>query len=329
MNNEIRKFLNELTSSAGTIVNGDQLARRAQHMAVQLARHEAEPIAYRVTYNDGHKSGWFDGQPSDRDRKDVDEGVIGSLEFAYAEPAQPAGAITGFDLTTSDGGRGFVAELFKNHLRRHDFTRYINQTLAADFACALAGWLEPIVNAAVPQTEAAQSADERMKAAGMFTVAELLSGTPLDGLVKHAGVNDLATFAQWVEMKRTQYLKQHAAYELGDKPKDDMYEWMVAHCAVYTEVHVNLKAAMAEPAERTPKDYAIEHGGYLATAADNVQKAYQAYGLAQMNVDEGGDDGEGELAEAVDNARTDLHEALNTMRGMTYEFRKRCDRVNV
>lgn len=75
--------------------------------------------------------------------------------------------------------------------------------------------------------------------------------------------------------------------------------------------------------ERTPQDYAIEHAGYLATAADSVQEAYKTYSLAQMNVDEAGDDGEGELNELVDDARDDLHEALNDLRGMTYEFRKR------
>ncbi|SDJ40523.1 Lar family restriction alleviation protein [Pseudomonas abietaniphila] len=77
--------------------------------------------------------------------------------------------------------------------------------------------------------------------------------------------------------------------------------------------------------ERTPQDYAIEHAEYLAAAADGVQEAYKAYSLAQMNVDEGGDEGEDELAEVVDSARQDLHEALHNLRNMTYEFRKRRD----
>lgn len=79
--------------------------------------------------------------------------------------------------------------------------------------------------------------------------------------------------------------------------------------------------------ERTPQDYAIEHAEYLAAAADGVQEAYKAYSLAQMNVDEGGDEGEDELAEVVDSARADLHEALHNLRNMTYEFRKRRDRA--
>ncbi len=94
----------------------------------------------------------------------------------------------------------------------------------------------------------------------------------------------------------------------------------------------NTRAAPSEDVravvdERTPKDYAIEHAEYLATAADGVQEAYKAYSLAQMNIDEGGDDGEGELAELVDGARQDLHEALQNLRGMAYEFRKRSARA--
>ena len=87
--------------------------------------------------------------------------------------------------------------------------------------------------------------DERMKAAGMFTVAELLKGAPLDAVMTHAGVKDLETFAQWIEMKRAQYLTMQARYDLGEKAPDDLHEWVVAHSAVFTEVHVNLKAAIA------------------------------------------------------------------------------------
>ena len=77
----------------------------------------------------------------------------------------------------------------------------------------------------------------------------------------------------------------------------------------------------------SPKDYAIEHASYLATAADQVLADYQAYTLAQMIANEGGDDGEEELTDAIDQARDDLHEGLSNLRSMTYEFRKRRDRA--
>src|SRR5471030_180825 len=43
-----------------------------------------------------------------------------------------------FDLNTPDGGRGYIANLFKTVLKRHDYRQYINERLAGDFACTLA-----------------------------------------------------------------------------------------------------------------------------------------------------------------------------------------------
>lgn len=78
----------------------------------------------------------------------------------------------------------------------------------------------------------------------------------------------------------------------------------------------------AENPDRSPEDYAIEHAEYMAKSADDVLAKFQAYGLALLAVDEGGDDGEGELLENIDSTRSDLQEALVDLRGMAYEFRK-------
>jgi len=48
------------------------------------------------------------------------------------------------DLCTSSGGRAYIADYFATQLRRHDFAKYINSTLAADFACALAQHLSKL-----------------------------------------------------------------------------------------------------------------------------------------------------------------------------------------
>lgn len=89
--------------------------------------------------------------------------------------------------------------------------------------------------------------DQRMKAAGMLSVAELLAGAPLDAFMKHAGVNDLATFAEWLEMRRGECIRMHARYDLGERDKgDDLYEWTIAHAAVFNEVHINFRAAQAD-----------------------------------------------------------------------------------
>jgi len=82
----------------------------------------------------------------------------------------------------------------------------------------------------------------------------------------------------------------------------------------------------AEQLDRSPESYAIEHAEYMAKSADDVLAKFQTYGLALLAVDEGGDDGEGELFEAIDSARQDLQESLVDLRGMVYEFRKRSNR---
>jgi hypothetical protein len=55
------------------------------------------------------------------------------------KPVEP-----GFDLNTPDGGRGYIDNLFKTVLKRHDYRQYINEPLAGDFACTLAQHFERI-----------------------------------------------------------------------------------------------------------------------------------------------------------------------------------------
>ncbi|KVN91185.1 hypothetical protein WJ68_35430 [Burkholderia ubonensis] len=60
------------------------------------------------------------------------------MRCAPADAGEPIGQ---HDLSTSTGGRAYIAEFFAKRLRRHDFGRYITGQLAADFACALAAYL--------------------------------------------------------------------------------------------------------------------------------------------------------------------------------------------
>lgn len=71
------------------------------------------------------------------------------------------------------------------------------------------------------------------------------------------------------------------------------------------------------PSERTPKDYAIEHGRYLATAAQNYLDEKNRYDMAVAGYAEENAD--------VPNADSlsDHHQAL---RAAIYEFRKRADK---
>lgn len=144
-----------------------------------------------------------------------------------------------------------------------------------------------IVRAFLAEPEG-KSLDDRLKAAGMFSVAELLAGAPLDGFMTHAGMRDLATFIQWVEMKRAEYLRIQGRYDLGEKTKDDLYEWTVAHSAVFAEVHLNLKAALlkVEPVSlplvlslndpQCPRHHLIADG--FRSGADWMRRQVEALG---------------------------------------------------
>ncbi|PPU15573.1 hypothetical protein XacyCFBP2565_07045 [Xanthomonas arboricola pv. corylina] len=59
----------------------------------------------------------------------------------WLAPGAGSGGDRGYNLSTSDGARSFIADYFAKELVRHDFAAYIKTRLAADFACALAGHL--------------------------------------------------------------------------------------------------------------------------------------------------------------------------------------------
>ena len=100
-------------------------------------------------------------------------------------------------------------------------------------------------------------------------------------------------------------------------------EYVQGLWVAYLAFGVEQPAPVAVALERSPEDYAVEHAEYMAKSADDVLAKFQAYGLALLAVDEGGDDGEGELFENVDSARGDLQESLVNLRSMVYEFRER------
>ncbi len=77
-------------------------------------------------------------------------------------------------------------------------------------------------------------------------------------------------------------------------------------------------------AERTDKDYAIEHAGYMATAARAFMAAVNAETTARMDDEEHGTERSGEeLALAM----SEVSEACSALSNAIYEFEKRRDRA--
>ena len=86
--------------------------------------------------------------------------------------------------------------------------------------------------------------DDQLKKAGMLTVKELMNGAPLDGFQRHAGVKDLETFKQWLDMRTEEMLKLKAKMLLKKQDDTELFEWAFAHSAAFNEVRINLNAAI-------------------------------------------------------------------------------------
>lgn len=83
-------------------------------------------------------------------------------------------------------------------------------------------------------------------------------------------------------------------------------------------------------AERTDKDYAIEHAGYMADAAkwlmERMDAEFDAREALEAAEAAGADDAE-QKAEDLRSVEQDVVEARSTLRNRIYEFEKRRDRA--
>ena len=93
--------------------------------------------------------------------------------------------------------------------------------------------------------------DKRMKEAGMMSVTEMLENNPLGKFSVHAGVNDLETFEKWLLMRKEEFIGMQARMTLDDKEDDELFEWVIAHNAVFSEVLANFRAAKEHEANQT------------------------------------------------------------------------------
>lgn len=97
--------------------------------------------------------------------------------------------------------------------------------------------------------------DERMREAGMMTIDEMVSGSPIDKWHCNTGVTDLDSFHEWLEMKLREMLHLRILIELGDGEGNELYEWALAHSAVLQSVLANFrKATTPPPTEEVSKE---------------------------------------------------------------------------
>jgi Lar family restriction alleviation protein len=112
--------------------------------------------------------------------------------------------------------------------------------------------LSALVDNSHASEEVVESLDDRMKAAGMYTVAEMMGVTPLTRWMSNPAINSIGAFSEWLDRKVSEYLRMKAAYDLGDKDEsDELYEWVQAHSAVYSTIRDQFQVALSSlrPAE--------------------------------------------------------------------------------
>lgn len=97
-----------------------------------------------------------------------------------------------------------------------------------------------------PVTVEPVSLDDRMKAAGMYTVAEMMGVTPLTKWMSNPAINSIEAFSEWLDRKVFEYLHMKAAYVLGDKEEsDELYEWVLAHSAVFSTIRDQFQVVLS------------------------------------------------------------------------------------
>lgn len=90
--------------------------------------------------------------------------------------------------------------------------------------------------------------DKAMIWMGMMPASQMIDGHPLQ---RHAGVRDLDTFRQWLTMRHKELLRMKAGMLVDGKEDSELYEWVMAHHAAFSEVLTNFNAAMPSPGAPT------------------------------------------------------------------------------
>jgi hypothetical protein len=162
-------------------------------------------------------------------------------------------------------GRYTLAEAKDRHERSGGDTTYVHEDEAGEFSEAASpqAVIEYLLNerdhlraqvveafVPVPTDAEITVTDKRMVEAGMVSLIDLLAGNlPTDRWAANVGVTDIKSFGDWLESKNRQYASLRMNYELGDKVKDGMYEWIIARSGSYSEVIANFRQALGRMTE--------------------------------------------------------------------------------
>jgi hypothetical protein len=86
--------------------------------------------------------------------------------------------------------------------------------------------------------------DERMKAAGMISLDDMLNGkTPMEFWSRHTSVKDFDTFEAWMRMRYRELLSLKALYDLGEPDAYNLKQHIESSAGAFGEIMSNWRAA--------------------------------------------------------------------------------------
>tara|TARA_B110000495_G_C22825232_1_gene481582 strand:- start:9 stop:455 length:447 start_codon:yes stop_codon:yes gene_type:complete len=106
-------------------------------------------------------------------------------------------------------------------------------------------------NAHIERLSDQRTLDVRMKEAGMITLTEIWSGLPIDDFIKTNEVTTLEYFGRWLESRYKEASTMFAKRTVNKQEDDELYEWVLAHNAVFKEVLLNFNQVKQSPAQHT------------------------------------------------------------------------------
>jgi len=90
--------------------------------------------------------------------------------------------------------------------------------------------------------------DERMIAAGMIPISEMLERNPLGKFSACAEVTDLENFEKWLKDCYREFLQMQVRMTLAKKEDDELFEWTLSHAACLGSVLANFRQATGRSA---------------------------------------------------------------------------------
>lgn len=85
--------------------------------------------------------------------------------------------------------------------------------------------------------------NEQLKAVGLMTILEMKKSILNNVFMADADVVDLKSFRAWLHMKDEEFSRMQAELTLKNYTESELFEWIMAHCATFSEVLVNLERA--------------------------------------------------------------------------------------